>query len=331
MLHYVSAYLMRSTLASPLWTEHFFTQGEIFWRYAGLFFWPQGMCADHLVPFSGAWQDPAAVWRTAACLLTLMGTGIGLFFPKTRLLCGIGILALIPLALRLIYFNKEFMVEYRAYAALPWACLLVGALVSRLWARHPRLTFGSVAAVVLACCWLSNERSKVWGDRTAIAQDAISQYPLNIRMRTHLQKFAHEEGNWPEVIRLSDEIRNALNTMLAYNQQAPQGRRYELSMAMKNYGAALSLHVLALVELASSQEALAYAQSAIDHLASINPAYVDPKKKSYEVGSQLVTYRDLLLRGGTYYDRLRANPQDEEARRQIDFINQENKLKKASR
>ncbi len=311
------SWILAGTVSRPMWGHHFFTQGVVFWEYVRRFFWPTGLAVDHHIPLSGGWGDAAAVAKTAAFLM-LAGLAVwGLRTRRWRLPAALALLALGPIAMRFLYMNQEFFVEYRVYSIMPWVALLVGLAVARWDRAMPKMARLSVLLVAVSWIGTSASRSAVWSDRMTLAEDAVRQYPNNIRIRTQMQKFDYEEGNWLSILDRASECQNAMNRLLEFNRQAPHGRQYELHMAMKNLGCSEQFRALALNELEGSQKALAQANAAIAAFGQINPASVDTDRAASEVTKPLFEVRHLLIKYGPAYDRLRRNPNDEEARREI--------------
>lgn len=304
----------------PFWFRHFLTQGRLFWNYVAGFFWPANLCADHHLPFSGTWGDWEALIKTAAVLLLVIGIVCGAFFRRTRLACVLALLGLLPLLMRFLFVNKEFFVEYRAYSAMPWAALLAGWGLSRLhsWKEWP--VRAAVVAIVITCTIVSARRSMLWGDRYSFAQDTIRKYPMNLRARTQLQKYDLEEGRWLSVMRRARECRAAMASIEQFNQRSPAGRTYELSMAFRCAMCSEHFYALALAETKGSAAALAHLTGTIEGLKTFNPDFVDPQKRDFEIGRQLVETRDILLNFGPAYDRLRSKPGDPAALAEINRL-----------
>jgi hypothetical protein len=309
--------MIKAAFSTPFWLKHFFTQGRVFWDYIALFFWPANLCADHHVPLSGLWQDYESLIKTGAVLVLTLGVLSGLVVRQTRLACLLAALALIPLLMRFIHVNKEFFVEYRAYPVMPWAALLTGWCLARLHAWKAWPVRVAVAGLAMACIFTSARRSMMWSDRRAFAESIVAQYPLNLRARTQLQKYDYEEGHWPAVLRRAHDSRAAMRKIEEFNQLAPAGRCYELSMAFRSALCCEHFYALALAETKGSAAALVHLNGTIRGLREFNPDFLDPSKADFEVGRQLVEARDILVKFGPAYDRLRANPADADAQKEI--------------
>jgi hypothetical protein len=311
-------YLTRYTFTTPLWAENFFTQGRVFWSYARLLVWPAPLCADHHIPLSGVgWQDPESLLKTLAVVLLAAGATAGMVFRRTRLACGLLLLGLLPLLLRFVYSNKEYLVEYRLYPALPWLALLAGWGVQRVGHHRPLMLRAGMAIVLGTGIVLSARRAMVWADPAALAEDIVHQYPTNLRARTHLQKLDLDNGDYARVSQRADECRRALAWIEAFNARKPRGRSYELSMALRSAMCSEHFYTLAMVETQGSQAALTHASEIVGRLQQAFPSTVDPTSSNYEIGQQMVEVQDMLRTIGPAYDRLRANPQDQEALMEI--------------
>ncbi len=310
--------LVKSAMAEPLWVPHFFTQGRLFWSYARRFFWPTGLCADHHVPFSGVgWEDPASMWGTVAVAVMLGAITLLLLNRRTRLVGMFGALAVLPLVARLFYMNKELFVEYRAYPALPWACLLLAMGLAPLFSRWKPVGGALAAILTLAGAWQSFARSAIWGDRYRLAEDIVAQYPTNLRARNHLQKYDSAAGQWLGVMRHAAGCREALMAIEKYNLEAPAGRKYELSMAYRAVLTSEHYHTVALAELFGSERALAHATFVVSTISAVNPDFFNPASTDFEVGAPLVGTCSVLQRYGGTFDRLRQNPHDPAALREL--------------
>lgn len=302
---------------AALWEKNFVTQGDLFWTYVARIFWPAPLCADHQVPFAGGWSDTQALVKTGLALLVAGAAGAGLWFRRTRGASLLLLLALLPMLARFIYINKELLVEYRMYPVLPWVALLAGWGLSRVWSWRPQVLVVMMAVLLGAGITASARRSATWSDPAGLARDTLRQYPANIRVRTHLQKMALEDGRFDDVVRLADGAEKALGAIEAFNQIAPRGRRYESTMPIRGFICSEHFRTLALVELKSSKEALAHADAILARLEQHDPECLDPQNKKFETGAPLVEVRQMLLTIGTAYDRLKTHPGDPAALAEI--------------
>jgi hypothetical protein len=302
---------------APMWLENFFTQGRLFWTYGAKLFWPVGLCADHQVPFSGTWGDPESLVKTAAALLLAGAAGLGLCFRRYRGACLLLLLGLLPLLARFVYINKELFVEYRVYPVLPWLALLAGWGLSRIWSWRPQALVVMMAVVLSAGATWSARRSVVWSDPAALALDTLRQYPANIRVRTHLQKTALDEGRYEDVERLANEAQVAMAAIEGFNHQAPHNRRYEITMPLRGVICAEHFRTLALVETKGSKAALEHAGTVLARLEQVAPNSLNPEHREFEIGAPLIEVRHLLLKIGPAYDRLRTHPGDPAALAEI--------------
>ena len=318
LLSFYGRALVRSAMSEPLWVPHFFTQGRVFWSYARRFFWPTGLCADHHVPFSGVgWEDPASMWSTIA-LVGAVGLVIVLILNRpTRRAGMLAALAMLPLVARLFYMNKELFVEYRAYPALPWACLLLAMGLGVVFSRWKVAGAMTVAFLTAAGAWKSEARSTMWGDRYQLAEDIVVQYPTNLRARNQLQKYDSTAGRWPEVMRHAAGCREALMAIEKFNLEAPAGRKFELSLAYRAVVTSEHYHTVALAELYGSKRALEHAAFVVSTISAVNPDFFNPASTDFEVGAPLVGTRRVLERYGNTFDRLKQNPHDPDALREL--------------
>jgi protein O-mannosyl-transferase len=85
------------------------------------------------------------------------------------------------------------MVEHRLY--LPFICLL---LITVDFLRRWKIGIGSLAsvlsAVLLLCAILTFERNQLWGNPTALWQDAVNKAPAKLRPRSQLAYWQKASG-----------------------------------------------------------------------------------------------------------------------------------------
>lgn len=293
---------------APMWAENFFTQGRLFWVYLSLMLWPTGLCSDHLVPFSGVgWADPVSLAATlgVGALTVLLGTG--LWWGRCRTVCLLVLMGLIPLLMRFLYINKELLVEYRTYPAMPWMALAAGWLVAPVLLRRPAAAGLVLAALVGTCAVASSRRSEVWSDASRLAFDAISRYPHHVRARTQLQKSELAAGNWDRVLKLRDETLHAFETLAAHNNVPAQRRKYELSAPYRGYMCSEHFVALALTERDGSTRGLAHAADILERHRQLHPEFFNPKNQHHEIVEQLVDVHRLLAEHGAAYDERRRS------------------------
>jgi len=297
---------------APMWAENFFTQGRLFWSYARLMVWPSGLCADHLVPFSGiGLADPASLAATLAVGLLTVLLGAGVWFNRGRAACLLLLLGSIPLLMRFVYINKELLVEYRAYPAFPWIALAAGCAVAGLFRRHPKATGVALALVAGTLAVASARRSMVWSDAYQLALDTIRQYPDHVRQRTHLQRLDLLEGNWQRVKEVRDDARDAFARLKTFNETTTGPRKYEFSMPYRAYMGSEHFYALALTETDGSHAALEHTTEMLRQLERFNPRMLNPDEEYHEIAKQMIEIHTILRDHGAEYDHRRQARQAE--------------------
>ena len=268
----------------PLYPEHIFTQGRLFWSYLAKSILPVGLSSDHYVPWSRPWVDLEATAKLilALCVgltgLVLVGSSRAV---KLRGWALLAMLATVPLFMRFGYVNAEHFVEYRAYPAVPWLMLLVTTALFHLSERFPRakrLPLGGT--VLLAMLWivLSAQRSQIWTSRESLARDALAKSPLNPRPMTQLEAIANDHGD-PEMVLSLHERVLALGGALAAYDKLNAGRYYDKVRYNDALVNSCQWKVYALADSLGSAAALDYAEKAIATLRKILPSQFDTDGK----------------------------------------------------
>lgn len=269
-----SPYAMRqwSTWRS-YYPAHTLTQGRLLWDYLLMMAVPLGLCSDHYVPWSKPWEDTAAIVRLAVVAVIVFGGVFLICFRRAGALRGVALLlllALTPLALRFAYVNHELFVEYRAYPAVPWIMLLVGAGLVKAGARFPRLPVAATGTVAVLWIVLSEQRSVMWTSRERLALDVVKQFPFNTRAMTQLQAIANDAGNPEEVLRLHSRILNARKAMADYPITHP-GRFYDATRMDGSTILSCQWVIYAIAALKGSAEAIGWADTTIAELKALWP------------------------------------------------------------
>lgn len=303
-----AARLVNHAVQYPMWSENFFTQGRLLWAYLGLMLWPTGLCADHLVPFSGiGWSDPVSLAATVAAGGMVALLGFGLWTQKGRTVCLLMLVGLIPLLMRFGYVNKELFVEYRAYPAMPWMALAAGCVFAAVFHRRPAAAGVALAALIGTYAVASSRRSAVWSDASQLALDNIRHYPNHIRSRTQLQKMELDAGNWDRVLQLRDESLRAFEALNTHNGLPGQRRKYEMSSAYRGYMCSEHFVALALTERDGSKRGLEHATRVLEWHRRLHPELFNPENNQHEIVEQIVEVHWLLSTHGAEYDRRRQS------------------------
>ncbi len=292
--------------------EHWLTQGRVFFAYLARAIAPVGMSSDHLVPFStGASDLPALAGLIATAALAVGLAAVLIRSARWRLPALLALLAIAPLLLRFLYPNDEIFVEYRAYPGLPFAGLLAGLALSKLYDARPAVGKWAPLALLLAFAGLAFQRSATWGNAEWLAADVLERYPLNNRARTQLQAFAYQAGDYRRVLELRDEAVARAKDLRLSAGSLPWDRRYDRARVAHNRANSEQLAALAIAELAGSQKAIAYAKAALTDLGDRYGPWASEEEFEGVLGS-LVHVRNELLENGAANDRRRAAQATEE-------------------
>ena len=277
-------FLPRFNASLSLWdgyfSQHIVTQGRVFWDYVQRIIFPVGLSSDHYQPWS-TFHDPMAVVRLILLGMLLIGSATVAWRRRFSPRRGLGmllLLAIIPLAMRLLYVNSELMVEYRAYSVLPWACLLAGcgfqALAASFARRSmPRLAWVPAAALIACFVLFSASRGRVWQSSIELAADALAQYPLNNRARNQLQYYDFHAGRYAAVLERHEEVLAAVRTMVALNAKNEGKVLIDGFRANANIISSFQLAIYARAELEGRLKALAFADQSIASLKGTHPAW----------------------------------------------------------
>ncbi|MDB6072129.1 MAG: hypothetical protein JWL81_3300 [Verrucomicrobiales bacterium] len=258
-----------------MYPVHVVTQGRVFWEYLQRIFVPVQLASDHYQPWS-TWRDTGAVLRLAGFALLLTGVAVMAFRSGRTARRSVGLLfvfCLIPFAMRMLYVNIEIMVEYRAYHALPWVGLLGGCGLVRLagrW-RESKLRWLPAAALVLVFTALSAERGAVWRSGASLAENVLSQYPLNNRARTQLQSFDLDAGEYGAVLERHAEILAVREEITRLNAATGGVKVIDTLRADTNVIGSYQFAVLARAEVEGCLKALAFADQSIASLKQTFP------------------------------------------------------------
>jgi hypothetical protein len=210
------AWTIRSHLgwdaASARWSDprmigHAFTLSRVFWRFCGLAFWPNKLCADHHIEetlvHDGFWnvKDTESWWAMAG-MAGVMAMGVALMFWSRSRIVGLSLFLFVgAIVMRLAFFVPEYMPEYRIYPGLPWFCLAVGLMSAACW-RWMSPQTGQIPVIILInlLAVLSAKRSAQWHDLNTLMSDVLQQYPANARAIWVMQRNDIEAGRWQAVI-----------------------------------------------------------------------------------------------------------------------------------
>ena len=283
-IYAISFFLPRFYASMTAWGDfsnmHIATQGRVFWEYVQRLLVPIALSSDHYQPWS-TFRHSEAVLKLmlmAGLLFAGIALAMGRRFGAKRGLGLLLLLALIPFSIRLLYVNAEIMVEYRAYSALPWAGLLAGcgltALADHLARRGVlHLRWVPSAAIILIFTLLSAARGTIWQSSIALAEDALSQYPLNNRPRNQLQYYNFHAGRYAAVLELHLEALGILSKIDAANAQTKGTVLIDCLRANTNVISSFQLAIYSRAELEGRLKALAFADQSITSLKAVRPEW----------------------------------------------------------
>ena len=281
-------FLTRFYQSITSWDEYFprhlATQGRVFWEYLQRMVIPTGLSSDHYQPWS-TFGDPGTLLKFISFVLLIAAASSLAFRRGSGARRGVGLLVLlsvIPLTIRLLYVSPEIMVEYRAYSALPWFCLLIGCGCSifrenYLNLKRPWLRWVPASAVIAVFTFLSLQRGLVWRSSRALAADALAQYPLNNRPRTQLQFYDFHAGRYAAVLDRHEELLLSIEEIGHFNKENNGSVLVDGFRANTNLISSFQLAIYARAELEGRLKALAYADNAIALLNHQHPAWSTAK------------------------------------------------------
>ncbi len=275
----------------PYFLEHIATQCRVFWGYVQRILVPTNLSVDHYIPWTMNWRDPA--WIAGAlgmiCLLLLMGWM--LTRRRWRFAAVLATLALVHLLLRFINVGPEAMVEYRLYPAMPWLALLMGCGLAALIHQRRRAGIALCAMLLVTYTGLSMNRSALWTDPAKLAQNAVSQYPLNLRAIGSIQYDAALNNDPETVLALSGQGEAAFWGSQEFNRNH-RFQQYEISRLHLWHATFLQHQVAATAKLKGAPAGLAEADRLIAEMSAQYPRWYD----SAPIGSTnpLLEIRDYL-------------------------------------
>ncbi|MES2469194.1 MAG: hypothetical protein V4675_17940 [Verrucomicrobiota bacterium] len=298
---FLSAYGQVITNWGEIYPTHIVTQGRVFWEYFQRIFVPVNLASDHFQPWS-TFRDPVAVAKLiafAALLLISAWFVIKKGSPRSRSFHLLLLLALIPFAIRMLYVNIEIMVEYRAYNALPWIALLFGCGLTKISVllSSSKLRWLPTAAVVVIFMVLSVERGRVWRSAGQLAENVLTQYPLNNRSRVQLQLLDLKQADPLDVLRLHQEAVEVREQINEFNIQSKGRVLIDPIRSNLILIASYQFAVYATAEVAGPTKALAFADESITTLKKRLPAsFVNIPNQTQVAAWPLLEAREVMAR-----------------------------------
>ncbi|MCB1095592.1 MAG: hypothetical protein KDN22_08475, partial [Verrucomicrobiae bacterium] len=257
-----------NAVVRPEFIHHALTHGRVFWMYVQRMLLPVRLSVDHYIQWTNSWQDwPALIGMLGIVVLIAV---VLVYGKRNRLLAIAVCLTAFHLLLRMGYvIGHEMMVEYRTYPSLPWLAVLFALLIVWLSSRlaiKPELVRICTVAFVLFLGLLSISRSILWAKPSALARDALRQYPDNNRARGALMKQLLLQEQYDEVGREHQAMLDSVRTMTALNSLPNASRRYDAQRLIGDWTVGEVNYAPALVKLEGAEAALAHLDRTIDVL-----------------------------------------------------------------
>lgn len=196
------------------------TQCRVLPQYLWRMVLPLHLCSDHLIESTKNLSDGWA-WVCAAGVLGLTAAVIISWIHGGRrwaLICALGLGALL---LRWLYVVSEMMVEYRTYPAMPYAALLIAALLCCLWQRLPRFGTVAVCAVLTLFGFLAHRRSDDWSSRETLFAQILHLYPLQLRAMNGISQEDLRRERYEAILERYPDFMGRLQTAMTFTQNDP--------------------------------------------------------------------------------------------------------------
>ena len=255
-------------LAKPDFINHMLTHGRVFWMYVQRMFLPINLSVDHYILWTKSWHDLSALIGMAGIAIVI---GITAAYGKRNRLLAVAIsLTAFHLLLRMGYvIGHEMMVEYRTYPSLPWLAVLIASLIAWISSRatlKPEVIRICTVAFVVFLGALSISRSILWSKPSALARDALRQYPDNNRARAALMKQWLLREQFEEVEQEHQAMLASVGKMTAFNSRVDASRRYDPQRLIGDWMVGEISYAPALMQLKGPDVALAHMDRTIDVL-----------------------------------------------------------------
>ncbi len=249
--------------------SHLLTQGRAVWAHLSAMFLPVRVSAGGEVPWSTSFSDTEAVLKLAgvvglACVLIFL-----VWKSRTsswRSGAALGLMILMPLVLRAAYLQPKAFMDSRAYAALPWTGLVIGAILAWLFSQWTALRWPFTAAVLGTFLLLSWQHSWNWQSPERLARSIAAAHPLDLRSRVYLQQCAFRQGDFSGVLGQSRSVTRCYSNIMEFNSTNPERRFLNVEDAFRWRVESERLVTLALAENYGSHYALAYADHVLEQL-----------------------------------------------------------------
>lgn len=266
-------------IGKPEFLNHTLTQCRVFWMYVQRMILPVDLSVDHYVMWTNSWQD----WSAIAGLIGILAVVGGALFRGRghRLVRLAVVLAAFHLLLRMGYvIGHEMMVEYRTYPSLPWVAVAIASLlfwIGRKVTFKPVILRVCAVSIVLCLCLLSVARSTLWSKPSALARDALRQYPDNNRARAALMRQLLLLERFDLVAAEHSFVLASVGKMAALNQSDNAVRRYDPDRLIGDWTSAETSYAPALASLQGVEAAIAHLDRTIDTLGGNNEdvAFID--------------------------------------------------------
>ena len=178
---------------------------DAFWRYVGLFVWPNNQAIIHTLPF-----PDGVTLRVIVELLALAGLlGLVWFLRRIQPLVGLGlllaVLILVPSSVLFITGVGEPMAEHRAYLSAIGFFLACAAIAGIAWARaqsfgRTRLVAAVAVVFVLQLAGRTLVRNAVWGSSVGLARESVALSPDHWMPHLLLAETLRQTGQCPQAV-----------------------------------------------------------------------------------------------------------------------------------
>jgi len=185
---------------------------EAFWRYFGLFVWPDNQSIIHTLPF-----PDGVTFRVLVELLALVVLlGLVWFLRRIQPIVGLGlllaVLVLVPSSVLFITGVGEPMAEHRAYLSAIGFLLSCAAIAGIAWNRarsfgRTRVVAAVAVLFVLQLAGRTLIRNAVWGNSVGLARESVALSPTHWMPRLLLAETLRQTGQCPQAV---DEYRRVI-------------------------------------------------------------------------------------------------------------------------
>ena len=154
------------------------TEIRVLLTYLRLFFYPEGLTLDYDYPLAGGWHDSAVV---AACIVWMVLIAASVMLFRKSPLPMFGVFLFLVLLSPVVFFPFEDLIfEHWMYLPIYGLLIATTALIIQ-YVRRGWVLGVLTAGLLIAMFFLTNDRSKVWGDPQALLGETIARSPHKAR------------------------------------------------------------------------------------------------------------------------------------------------------